>query len=144
MEANNVVPLDRAEKAIEDITRMMRSACGDVGHPAVYRTLAEAAWLHAQKNKGYRSAADPLANFHEARAVKKRFMTALQYAHTLMEKQDDALCALVWSDKAVFEERGGEAMFRERALDGIVYRAILLAELAERSWNVEINATPRP
>lgn len=106
------------------------------GHPVVYKALEQAADLHDAKNQGYRSADDPLANFKEAPPVTKGLLTPLQYAYTLMAKQDDALARLVWdratrSDDGVdtleYAKRGGDVMLRERLMDGIVYRALMLA-----------------
>lgn len=111
------------------------------GHPAVYKVLEQAADLHDAKNPGYRSADDPLANFKEAPPVAKGKLTPLQYAFVLMSKQDDAVAELVWAralrednedglsvtESSVYHARGGDAMLRERLMDGIVYRALMLA-----------------
>src|SRR5262245_14613063 len=133
-------PLDRDGKALEDASAQLRRAGGDVGHPGVYRALARAALLHASKNQGYRSAADPFANFKESPPVTKHLLDQVQYAYTLMSKQDDALARLIWDRRSMapdfrgpgeiedsYQARGGDAMLRERLLDGIVYRAIILA-----------------
>lgn len=133
-------PLDHDAKAVEDLATQMHRAGGDVGHRGVYVALAQAALLHASKNKGYRSASNPFANFEESPLVAKKLLTPLQYAYTLMTKQDDALPRLVWARRALdfnfrssledeYRARGGDPMLRERLLDGIVYRAIMLAML---------------
>lgn len=116
------------------------------GHPTVYRVLEEAAALHDAKNAGYRSAADPLANFKQAPPVARGKITPLQYAYTLMSKQDDAVIELVWArarvhkeaghgdpegDPEIYIRRGGDAMLRERLMDGIVYRALMIALMDE-------------
>jgi len=111
------------------------------GHPAVYKALEDAATLHDAKSAGYRSTADPLANFKQAAPVAKGVLTPLQYAFTLMSKQDDALVGLVWgrvTNKSPgidyeYDRRGGDAMLRERLMDGIVYRALMLALMEESS-----------
>jgi hypothetical protein len=111
---------------IDDIAAYLHDACDHVGHPEVYRALAKAAILHAEKNKGYRSHTDALANFRDSSVVAKGYLRPDQYAMTLCSKQDDALVSLLFSrsDKE-YRERGGSAMLYERALDGIVYRALL-------------------
>lgn len=116
------------------------------GHSTVYRVLEEAAALHDAKNAGYRSAADPLANFKQSPPVAKGKLTPLQYAYTLMAKQDDALVELVWAHARTegllpgaemvdvvrsYDQRGGDAMLRERLMDGIVYRALMIALMEE-------------
>ena len=107
-------------------------ACGQAGSLSVYEALAAAAILHANKNKGYASNGDPLDNFKSARCVQSGILNKLQYAHTLMEKQDDALSKLVWSTGPIeWEARGGEEMFRERALDGVIYRCLMVALRAD-------------
>lgn len=109
------------------------------GHPVVYRVLEEAAALHDAKSAGYRSATDPLANFKQAPPVAKHKLTPLQYAFVLMSKQDDAVAELVFGrvtapiDGIGYEyvARGGDAMLRERLMDGIVYRALMIALMDE-------------
>ena len=124
----DIKPLSREEKAVLDLSTEIREACDGGGHPKVYEVLARAALSYAKKNEGYRTTGDPMANFRDAPPVIKGKMTVVQYAHTLMCKQDDALTSIVWVfDAGEFEARGGLPMFEERALGGIVYRAILLA-----------------
>ena len=116
----------------EELMKIIHEKCGGIGHAGVYLALADAAILHARKNKGYRSVSDPLANFRNASPVRKGNMNMVQYAFTLCSKQDDALDALLWpKDLRDFQERGGYAMLRERLMDGLVYRAIMLAMLCE-------------
>ncbi|MCH7759817.1 hypothetical protein IIA15_00225 [candidate division TA06 bacterium] len=117
------------------------SKAGDVG---VYSAFDDAMRLHAEKNKGYRSDSDPLANFNEAPPVQKGLMTPLEYAYTLMSKQDDAVPRLLFErskTSASSEEgsafskytlMGGDKMLEERLLDGIVYRCILLAIMRKK------------
>lgn len=126
------------------------------GHPTVYRVLEEAATLHDAKNAGYRSETDPLANFKQAPPVAKGMLTPLEYALVLVSKQDDALFDLVRTRKLPpdywcvstpdggcngegcmhngghpYDRRGGDAMLRERLMDGIVYRALMIALMEE-------------
>lgn len=115
--------------AIDQIAQAMYEAVGKVGAISVYRALAECAVLHAEKNRGYGTNTDPFANFKENPVVTKQLMTPVQYAYVLMSKQDDALPRLVWtrtSDPTAYESRGGEPMMKERVMDGIVYRALIL------------------
>ena len=112
--------------------QQLHEDCGNIGHREVYVALVEAALLHAAKNLGYRSSTDPLSNFRSARCVVQGQMTPMQYALTLCDKQDDALHKLVWAGASPeFNERGGLAMLRERALDGITYRCLILALYVE-------------
>lgn len=118
---------DDANAKITKIANFMREVCGAAGHPNVYDALARAAVLHEIKNAGYRTKDDPLANFYNAAAVRKGRLTPLQYAHSQCEKQDEGLESLVFVPSgAEFIERGGYDMLLERALDGIVYRAIMI------------------
>lgn len=86
----------------------------------VRATLAHVEELFFKKNETYRSTANALSNFFEGTPVRNGRMSALQYAHTLMAKQDTQLEKAIWESQA-------DPEFEERAMDGIVYRILLLA-----------------
>ena len=116
--------------SVSSAVDVLRRLAGGAGSLRVYDVLVAAAQLHGAKNRGYRSAADPFANFHRARAVRSGRMTPAQYAWTLVDKQDDAADALIHPESAAdFKARGDLPALRERLMDGIVYRAIMLGML---------------
>lgn len=123
------------------------------GDPEVYVAFNDAMRLHAAKNKGYRSDSDPFANFNEAPPVQKGLMTPLEYAYTLMSKQDDAVPRLIFERANLKAEKdgqvrkygllGGDEMLEDRLLDGIVYRCILLAIMRKKKEKIENEAGQR-
>lgn len=72
-----------------------------------------------------------LSNFFTSSDVVKMMRSPIEYCHSLFSKQDDAM--LTYLKKWRYRYRPNEAEladFRERIMDGIVYRAILLCLLS--------------
>lgn len=93
------------------------------------------------KNAGYGKTDNPLANFYNAPPVTHRVLTPFVYAATLCAKQDDAVWSYI-SDPTPCKA----AELCERLLDGLVYRAIMLAlidEEAAAKAGVDETATTR-
>lgn len=88
-----------------------------LGH--VRAVLVDVENLFTKKNGTYRSNDNALANFFDGTPVRNNRMSALQYAHTLMAKQDTQLEKAIW-------ENQDDPEFEERAMDGIIYRILLL------------------
>ena len=119
-------------KNAKEISKMLSQFVGGAGSKEVYRVLTEAAILHAKKNAGYGKDTDVFGNFNESRLVKKGLLNRLQYAATLMEKQDEAIWGLLFAEtKEEYTKRGGYAMLEERLFDGLVYRALIIAMMRE-------------
>lgn len=89
---------------------------------AALRVLESASTLLREKNAGYaRAGASPFSNFLESSPVQKGLLSPIQYAHALCAKQDDAAGNQLAA--------GGGPDLRERLMDGLVYRAIMIAML---------------
>lgn len=115
---------------LREISIWLQERCGGGGAIEFYEALVLAGMIHSKKNTGYRSTANPFANFYESAPVVKRINTPVQYAMILCAKQDDAVYPLLFNEGTKdFEARGGLAMLEERLYDGLVYRGIMLAML---------------
>lgn len=97
----------------------------------VLAVLEEAKQLFARKNNGYSTNKD-LSHFSRALPVTCNQVTEIDYVWILASKQDIALAESMTAlscGKLCPEQR---ETLKERLLDGIVYRAILLTILEEK------------
>jgi len=111
-------------------------ATSDVLPYSISQVLDSVEKLFSHKNGQYQSDSHWASAILEADVVSDGEESPLIYALNLMSKQDKAGRQLIFAafkNAISFNKKGGIPMLKERLMDGVVYRVIMLALLQEHN-----------
>ena len=144
VEENNLVEVEKSEsierlideELIEELSGVLNISNKFNKLPqSLQKVIEEVVELFTNKNEQYKDASYWGSALHNNLLVQNNKQSALIYALTLVSKQDQAAMNLIF-DKFEHEDkfnlRGGDDMLKERIMDGVVYRIMMLGLLLDK------------